>query len=372
MTCNLTRDLQVYPDETLFDDCLVYGPGGDTAWQGRMAHFPVDSSSGVAPTAVGWVEHLRDDRTASEVYIDRSLSDWISPSVGRTLAWIAYNSVGLNTADFAVGTDPSGNPGLMVAMTGQIQGAPRAETWFDAGASNAIKYVRVKTISAIQTPPGTSIFALGLSTDDSTIVTPDLSYSSNPGSIAYTAPTAKRYVWLGFALSGVANCADGNQGTMYGYVWRNISVIGGHGLTLRGSDTAADGFYVADMVANIVQRWAPLLKYSLGSSIENTSFVVPHFSQRSKSNAYNMIAALNAFELMDWGVYSGGEDGYPARTFFLRQPNPDRLTWRARLSDGASITSEGIQAEDVVNGVVVNYQTSDKVSHSVGPAGSSL
>ncbi|HVJ27608.1 MAG TPA: hypothetical protein VM493_08685, partial [Vicinamibacterales bacterium] len=68
-----------------------------------------------------------------------------------------------------------------------------------------------------------------------------------------------------------------------------------------------------------------------------------------------------AYHLYDWGVYDG--------EFFYRQPDPDRLTWQARRSDGAKLTLEGETAEQVINGVFVTYPDPTGETKTVGPPG---
>jgi hypothetical protein len=150
-----------------------------------------------------------------------------------------------------------------------------------------------------------------------------------------------------------------------------LAVYGTHGLTKRGTaDTAnAQGFFASDIITDIIKRWCPLLQYTYPGSIEQTSFVIPNFAQYDMTTSTDMITKANVYDLRDWGVYSGGEEGWPKRTFFYRQPNPDRLTWMARRSDGATLTDEGIQAEQIFNGVIVNFTMPDGSSHSVGPPG---
>jgi hypothetical protein len=83
-------------------------------------------------------------------------------------------------------------------------------------------------------------------------------------------------------------------------------------------------------------------------AIEATTFAIPHLVFNDPVTPADAIATVNAYHLYDWGVYDNGE-------FFFRAPDPTRLTWQARLSDGAQLDLEGDTGAQVFNGVIVSY-----------------
>ena len=139
----------------------------------------------------------------------------------------------------------------------------------------------------------------------------------------------------------------GSNNTEFAIYWTCLAVYGAHGLTKQGSESAttAKGFYASDVIQDIVERGAPLLNIG---EIEATTFVIPHLVFADPTKPADAIATVNAYHLYDWGV---GEN----REFFYRAPDPDRLTWQARLSDGAHLDLEGDTATSVFNGVLVRY-----------------
>lgn len=374
MSCSLQRDLSVYPDEALFDDVQVYGPGGDTRWEGRMAHFPREQTS-VKPTAVGYCNHLLDDASAREIFRDSELTHWLTkPSVQRQIdLGLGYRLDG----DISVVPDPDpdtgGYPRLVLKQTriDDVTAGPTnvtlTETWYDS-TGIPISGVYHDSTSVDKSAGGAAlsgswVFSMVFSDDDHTtntsvprsmLVTPTGYYNADD-------PPNRKYIAISLYYFAVLAAQDGD----WEGAFKTLVVYGNHGLTKRGPDPG--GFYTSDIVENIVRRWAPLLTYTYPGSIEQTDFIVPNFAPMDATTPDDLIQRINVFELKDWGVYAGGEDNYPSRTFFFREPSPDRLTWRARISDGAVLTNEGIQADEVVNGVMVNYTTPDGTSRTVGP-----
>ena len=91
-----------------------------------------------------------------------------------------------------------------------------------------------------------------------------------------------------------------------------------------------------------------------------TDFVIPHIVFLDPVTAEDAILEANKYHLYEWGVYDN-------REFFYRAPNPDRLTWQARLDEGARVDLEGDTAEQVFNGVVVSYTDAVGLRKTVGP-----
>lgn len=377
MTCNLLRRItRDYSDQNLFDRVRLYSPGGQTVWAGRMHQFPrahTDQFS-VVPSAVGMAAHLKDDDSFREIYVDRDLGAWIPASVQRRLYATASWSIG----DAQVVPDSStGQAALQLKATdpwGAAPGTPLIEAYYDAGGGLAIGsiYYSWKRNGNVNPADINWSWNVYLSNDD---VYPNQDVSGNlraagPGAGGLTATTAKRRFAVVQLYYPVAVAGQNNDYSLY---WTCLAVYGNHGLpTYQLAEFPnAYGVHASDVIANIVKRAAPLLNYTTGpaGSIQPTSFVIPHLTFKDPGTAEAAILATNAFHLWDWGVYSGGYDGYPEDTFFFRPPDPTRLIWEARLSEGAELSLEGDQADDVYNGVFVTYTQPDGTKHTVGPPG---
>jgi hypothetical protein len=372
-TTSLSRKIDAdYDDLGLLDDVSVIAPGGETAWQGRVAQLPrsAGDQSVVQVGAVGWASHLRDDSSFSEVYVDRDLASWQAPSVERKLSIM---SVGYAMTEASVQPDTStGAPSLVT----QIDGAwgsntlPISEALYDAGSGNAIGSIYYAWKQSLASPTYTDTqwsWNVGAGTTD-TFTSADSTANLRavgPGTGTLTTTASNRRfgrIGLGYA-AGTA----GAPGKINPVAWTCLAVYGDHGLTKRGtsSATGAQGFYGSDVIADVVGRAAPLLNFSTGDggSIETSYFSIPQLAFREPTTAEEVILAVNAYHLWDWAVWND-------RTFYWQPSNADRLTWTARLSDGARLDLEGVQADSVYNGVVATYADASGSQLTVGPTGS--
>lgn len=363
------------PDQSLFDDVKVLGPGNEIVWHGRWARFPRSHGDqyGIDPGALGWVSHLRDDQTFSMIYVDRDLGGW-----GVAARQRRANLLGASYAPADASTRPdttTGSPCLATEVTGAwtASSLPISEAWYDAGPGNTIGslYYAWTKGAKVNNADGNWNWYAFLGNDDvntSYDVTSNLR-AAGPGTGTLTATVATRR-FAGAQLYYAAGPA-GAANLPYNIDWTCLAVYGNHGLTTQGTGTAtsAPGLYGSDIVADIVSRAAPRLTYTTGAdgSIQPSSFVIPHFVARDPGRAEDAILQVNKFHFNEWGVYHD-QTGSPE--FFWRTPDPDRLCWEARLSEGAHLELEGDDADEIYSGVLVVYKTPDGTTHTVGPPGS--
>jgi hypothetical protein len=361
-TLNLPRRITTdSPDLNLYDTIRVYGAGNQTAWEGRVAGLPRqhDQTFSVQVAAVGWSAHLRDDPSFSMVYADRDLNRWAGPSAARRAAILAVPA----------GTgDPSTAPDTATGLPTLIQGWRDAwavrqghDAWYDSGPGNLIAAIYYDFLPKGGT--GTSSpweWQIRSSSDDIlTAAEATANLAAASGSGYYTPATARRYIALTFEHI----TTGGSAGTNYELHWRKLTAYGDHGLTRRG--TAPGGFYASDVIAHVLDTAAPLLNYTTGpgGTITPTTFPIPHLAFHDPTTAEAAISLTNGYHLYEWAVWDN-------KTFHYTQPNADRLTWQARLGDGAKISLEGDDANNVFNGVFVTYQDPSGIRHTVGPPGS--
>jgi hypothetical protein len=373
-TVTLPRRIAIdYPDLSLFDTIRVYGPGNETVWEGRAVQFPRSHGDQFSLTvgAVGWSSHLRDDPSFREIYVDRDLSQWTAITQRRQSAVMA------GTPHYRYNGSPdirqvrtSGTPALTLSqsrITTTATNRDLAEAMYDSTgiAIGSLYYDMLSEDQGnagglIGTAPGTWSLTANLWNDDLPSGGTDAAASFSSGAGYLNASAQPRaFAVVQQYYTGTATL-DGSWTTY----WRNLAVYGTHGLSRRGTDPG--GFYGSDVIANIVSRAAPLLNFTTGAggSIQPTSFVIPHLAFKDPTTAEDAILAVNGYHLWDWGVYEN-------KTFFFRPSDPNTLTWKARLSDGARLDLEGDQADDIYNGVFVTYTQPDGSKHTVGPPGSS-
>jgi hypothetical protein len=352
----LSRRVDIdYADLNLLDSVRIYGAGNRTAWEGRMAQLPRQHGTGIAinPGAVGYSAHLRDDPSFREIYIDRDLNRWQAPS----LTWKA----GLLASSYHL-TDPSALPGPTPALqlsTTDVWASPTkpySAAVYDAGPDLTIASVYYD-IAVATNLLNTLLIGSAVDVDTASAETSANLFAGNTSG-NYTPATARQVMRWELLHSATPVSA---AGTLFVYWIRNLAAFGGHGLTVRGT-VPDQGYYASDIIEDIISRAAPLLDTS---GIEQTDFVLPHLAFPDPVDAESALIDANKFDLWEWGVYD-------ERTFFYRPPDPDRLTWQARLSDGAGIDLEGDTSEQLFNGVVVKYRDAIGDTKIVGPTGGSF
>lgn len=372
LSCSLPRRVTMdYTDEQLFANVRVYGPGNETAWDGRIAQLPRQHGDqfSVNPGAVGWAAHLRDDPSFREVYVDISKENWGPTTPDFKIARAANQAI--LDAPSTPDTD-TGLPTLVTAVTGPwstAPGNPRSiAMWYGGGIPIGLVYFAWKRGTNLDNTNTNWTWDVFLASDSPVAGSTDASgnlRAAGPGTGSVSASVANRYI--AFAELFYGNVANPNDNIEYALYWTILAVYGTHGLSLRSttSATAAWGFYGSDVIADIVNRAAPLLNYTTGTggSISPTTFVIPQLTFIDPVTAEDAVSLVNGFHLYEWGVYDN-------RQFFWRPPDPNRLTWEARLSDGNQVGLEGDDANNIFNGVYVTYTDPSGLRRTAGPPGS--
>lgn len=353
MSCELFRRMDLdYADLNEFDTITVYGPGREIAWQGRLARAPREHGDRyvIQPGGEGWSAHLGDDKTFQMIYVDRDLGRWGSPSLSRRLD-MATSGTPI-TGEGTVAPDPTnGSPAVLQSIT-RVANKAFVESWYDAGSGNLIDafYYDVDFSHALASGWGAGVL---LAETDRAVGYEGASLVADAASYFDPSGTDHRFAMVRLYFDA-AFTGDGD----WRAAWRSLAVYGDHGLTRRGSDPG--GLYASDVVEDIVQRAAPLLDTSL---VEENTFIVPHLAFPDPTTAEAAVRKVTDYTLWEWGVYDD-------RKFFWRQPDPDRVCWRARLSDGARPQFDGPSGVDRPNGVLVTYQDFAGQTHIAGPTGS--
>lgn len=352
-----------YQDLERLSTIYVKGPGGEPAGEYRLERTPRTSGTerSISVQGVGWQAHLEDNKSASEVYVDRDLSHWGTMSRQRRLNLIAatFSYIGDGQVDADTST---GLPALQLGFDGT--GAAVSffvEMWYDAGAGNTLGsiYYDFTSTNSLSTYSG----AIGISSNDLDTfhsITADLLTGTNStGTGTLSATTAFRYGFVQHYVAGISPSAVTHLFTV-----RRVAVFGSHGLTKRG--TAPDeGFYASDIIANAVSRWAPLLNYSTGAdgTIKPTTFVIPQLEFREPTTVADMIQQANRFHIRDWAVWDD-------KTLYYHDRGDRGKAWRARVAP-AQLEETGPAVDRLWNGVIVQFRDVDGTMKTVGPTGSS-
>lgn len=363
LDCTLARRPQVdWPDLKRLTAIRAVGAGGETAWEGRLEGTPRSSGDELAitPSAVGNQAYLEDDKSATQVYVDRDLTRWTGPSVQRKLDLPARGFTA--AGDVAVTADPSGLPALQTSISDTWDASRRkmAEGWYDAGPANkiALLYYAWKRDPAKIDPALAWVWSAFLSDDDvaSAFDTPGNLKAAGPGAGTLAASVARRFALVQLYFNG----AGGAVGDLYPIYWTVLAVYGNHGLTLHSTNDAP-GLKASDIAAHAVTKWAPTLKVS-ADSIDPSDFVIPHITFLEPTTAGEIVRQAARFGLNDWAVWDD-------HTFYFRARGSGGRKWNARIGP-AQLEETGPRIDRLWESVIVAYQDVDGTTKTAGPPGS--
>jgi hypothetical protein len=367
MGCKLARRAGIeYSDLVELTDLVVYGPGGDTAWQGRLERTPREDFS-ISPAAVGHQAELDDDKTVQYIYVDQEKSRWGGASVQRKIDQDAFGRV---IQDGTVTTDgTSGEPSVELTFgdTWDASHYPQTEAWYDAGPGDGLGsvYYALKTLDDYSGTPQYFLAVRLDSIDSPAPFTEDDSgnlIAATPVSGTIDATTKRRFAHLEFSFGG----AGGADGAQFSAFFTALAAYGPHGLAKRGAGTATDapGLLDTDIVAHAVERFTTLKTTRAGeSTISGSPFIVPQAAFTDPTTVTEILRQANRFSLNDWAVWDD-------KTFWLhnRGAGPSKR-WRARVGP-AQFTETGPQVDRLYASVVVQYTDTAGVTRTVGPIGS--
>ena len=366
--CTLTRPSgRSDPDLQELSDITVRGPGGDTAWEGRLVGSPstAGAQESVAPSAVGYQDELNDDNSARMIFLDQLQTDWTSATLSRQIQLLA---AAVDLENSTVTPDPvTGQPALTTQMTGAWTREHHAEAWYDARGIplGALYYAwKIASTIAADLPDPNWSWVADLSVDD-VLSTVDETANLNgpgPGSGLWMATTTDR-VFARLALEYAS--AFGGASVAYAVFWTVAAVYGNHGCPLQGpgSLTQAPGLLVSDMVAYALRRWTNL-QFTTGpdGTIQPSTFVVPQAVYLDPTPVSKMVDDLTAYELQDWAVWE-------KRTFYMALRGVQGRKWRARVYP-SQLQATGPSISRLWNGVIVSYTDVSGIVRTVGPPGS--
>ena len=352
-----------YSDLERLSTLTVRGAGGgEVVNTYRLETAPRVSGNemSVSPGAVGWQAHLDDDKSAKEVYVDRSLENWKGMSNARKIANLG---AGVEFVfDPTVEPDATtGEPALVLSFDGT--GAASIDWWgeayYDCTAGLTVStiyydYTSTGTLTAYEAYIGSATADTG----GSYSISADLITGTDTAGSGTADPTDARFGFIQF--KGPAGGTPTERTHMLSM--RRLAVFGSHGITKRG--TAPDEtLFASDVVANALSRWAPALDYTTGANgtIAPTSFGIPQLVFLEPTSAAEIIRAALVYEQMDWAVWG--------KTFYLHERGARGKRWQARIAP-SQLQETGPQVDRVWNGILVRYNDVDGSTLTVGPVGS--
>jgi hypothetical protein len=364
----LTRDPRIdYGDFDVFDEFLARGPGNESAFEGYDIEIPKSGDNEVQLVAAGWGAYLKDNPTFQEIYFDKDLNRFTNVPAARKVLMLGVNAI---PNDGSVSLDPTtGLPCLDLSIEGNWLSPwlPHAEMLYDAGPSARIGRIYF-TVAPTATTPDVQWYVQFLVHADANFwgagleTTADVYTSSGAESpVIFTPKEKARY---GMFEIYYPNTPAGQAGVVYKFQIRKVVVVGDHSVPIQMSGGQPAGVLASDVVADILQRAAPMLNFTLGTegSIKPSAYAIPHLIYTEAVTPEDAILQASKYDVPDWGVYDN-------REFFWRDPSGGRL-WVGRQGDsGCDLQDEGKQAEEYYNGVLVQFTDPSGKTFTVGPPG---
>lgn len=352
----LPRGLEPGIDENLLDTVTYKGPGGQVAYEGRVHRLPRSQGDdrSVTVQGVGWSSHLSDFRAFQEVYRDCLMASWSAdlPLAEKArLSLIPWDWTALSFA-----SDTGG--GFTCALTDgdTLPTNTETELWYAAPAGVGIGRLMYQGKENLSFG-GLASRDVSFSHVDSYDGTQTTTVTNDDTARTVTVADPCRYAHL-----RVYSTAGGSVSGKGQYVQYNrLAVYGNHGLTVRGTEPLA-GFYASDIIGDVISRAAPLLRVG---TLEDPGFIIPQSSYTTPTTAADVILDANKTGLYDWFVW---ED----REFTIVNPDPNRLTWNARVYGQGANAKVNFEGDDVIklaSSCYVFYQDEYGRSRVYGPTG---
>lgn len=333
-----------YVDLNLFDDSTFFGADGSVAYEGRIAAQPrsFDTGHSISVQLAGYMAHARD-QPFTEVFVERDLSAWTTPSRSRQATLLTANN-SLN--DFEVGRDTTNSlPALILKIDGAWASpyAPLTEALYDAGPGSQIAsfYMVTEGGAGVASNASFNLFIQGGSTD----AAPDVSSAdlwAGTNTTVNQAIGPRRYITASFSYATTPGGADGFAGRMF---LNNLTLFGNHGITPIG-DAQPLGYPASEVIKYIAKKYCPMLNTR---GVQATTWPIPHLVFKDPTDPYDAFLAVNAYHLWELGVWEN-------KTLTFGPTDRTDYDWEVRLSDfGVTVNLQGDSTEDLANGIIVDF-----------------
>lgn len=343
-----------YGDQQGFATWQMYTADGEIASETRL-RITGDGDFSVTPNGVGWQAHLEDDKTAVLIPVDCDASAWGDPPMWRKAETA---SAGQDQSKIQVGQVDGG---LVFDLPNEeLQNGWRGQAWRQMPSG-----VKVAAVGydGVRNGAFTTINTAALRATDSTSAPTvadayPLTLDDTPRVVVLTTPRGK--VYLQVFASGTVTPAAGHQERY------NAVRVYGHHPGINRHDVAGDlpGVIASEVVAYALQRWAPLLNFTVGpnGTIVPTSFPIPHLPFPDPTTVAEIARQSIRFELPDWAVWD-------KRTFYMHPRGARGRRWRFYVGP-TKLKQTGQDMQRVWKAIMVAYRDPDGTTRRVGPPGS--
>ncbi len=324
-----------YPELGLLNELILRTATGKIVYQGRAQGIPVGEDW--VFDCDGWWSH-GEQRTMTEILVDRDLNRWNGPSVSRRAAMIPSIVRTMNgpevTSDEATG-QPAINLNLPPSST-----LAWAEAWYDAGSSLAASLYYQMTSSSLSTHTFDMYSASADNAAGATLILTDQLTGTDSSASGTVTLTPARYILIEHGVIGTTGTSE-TRVTL-----SKLTVVGGHGIQTVTGDDGAPAITASEAIKYLASKYAP--KWNT-SGVESTSYPIPHATWTEPVTAADAIKQLNSYHLWRLGVW---ED----RRLEFAPYDLAVADWQvANGIDGVSVEYQGDTTENVFNGCTVTF-----------------
>ena len=349
-------------DVAPLNDLRVSGIGNRTLWRGYLSRGP-QTVDRISPTAIGDAGRLTDTPGLRMIPVDRELGNWTGMPRARQLA---LRTAGLsNITDGVAVDDANGNAGLKLESSDNWAAGylPNCEAFYDAGPGMLLDriYGLPAKDALVQFFGANFSVAAYLADDDAASSLTSSGGLTHNVAFNFNVPAGKRFALLQQAY--VTAGAGGIQGATYSTTFTNLAVYGKTGIPLDATPTGPPGVHGADVLKAILALAQCGISWTT-DSIAPDDFVIPDLKWKTPVDASTMILDTNRFYQRNWIVRD--------RLLYWQENKDLGRLWRARRDEGTKPESSGFDADQIFNGVVVNYTDGSGSSLVVGPPSSGL
>lgn len=367
MSCVLSRPIGLdYADLGLLDKIRLLGADASTVYEGRVSATPRSigqDAEQITVEANGLMASARD-RPMVEIYVDASAERWQAPSLALREALL--NADDPLDADYTATVDTGsihfkGNTGKSIPVGSSACVEYRAPDGAKV-SSFAYRGTQRRNIGSVEGPK------LVGSNDDGQDPAPtavpgwaehiNLTLdASGDGTLAFaTFVNPQPYALLRLAASGAHSPT---QPTSRHY--KRVATYGNHTVPLRDNGNDPPGVYASDVIADVIDRFCPLLR---SDGLTQTSVLIPHLVFDSPTDPWDVMDAVNQYHGYMLGSYERG------RVFFEPFDEDADPDWTVRSTDpGVDLSLAGETIDEFANGIVVIFTDLDQRQRILYPTG---
>lgn len=335
-------------DLHLLDDVRIITQGGDIVYEGFIAAMPRatsgDGQGTLTITTAGYIATAQG-QPFTAIFIDRDLSAWGEASIAQRIVMIAagYNPDG---GTLTVTPDSIGKPALSSSRTGVLN-KPMNRYVYDAGMNNRVAklYVNLPELSNLSSADvNLGVYAIFWSDDAGSNQILSINLKAASAISQDISATPRRFAVMDWRYE----VNGGTAGVDYAVRWRDVRVIGDHGITMitdPGSSFPA-GISASEVIKWTAARYAPLLNTS---GVQDTTYPIAQLAFKDRTTAYDCWLKVNSYHLWNISVWEN-------RTLTFSQVDLADWDWEIRHDDvGNTIGLQGDEYTQLRNGIVVQF-----------------